>query len=650
MQASEASAAFADLVQAVKKQIAAWNERSPAMLASLLQDCSLPVILEMIVLLEQEPPEYVQQALAKLLIARYLRENMELDIFRAELWSLVNAKDLRWALRDLLMSLTDICRQQPRNHPNYGLYQALSLVAEEALQEIEGHLQTQPRRKRKRYPVSVARTAELPDLSSLTFEPVDSGAKTMLPGGLRRTGTLSQLPAFISMPHQSSHTSQAQWVLDWHALEINAQQTELLLDHLPQIYALISHWDPQETPLDLADILHPFSVSELIEIAGALVPHPEQELFLRYLALWLHLKLLAEDLPLLPETLRQIFADPRSHIQRVLPALGYYLYCSSHSFYGIQQQALIRLEQRQGYLYQLILDEWAKNKRIRSFMSGWLPRKEQASVKLLAAYDWEYIFFILNRSWARSVIRDVYGIFHGSSAFVNQIVQPETSRGFGNLRESSGVSFLATRQISDLLRKQPSAQANPELKLSQFDSFVSDRYRRDVLRKEQRPDLNSASLKRLERFAHTIQQRAVQQGLSLQVAAQLGMAQILQSYMYLSLERLEWLSYELTRIWLGCCDLAQPLPPQIEVILAGLFEAIASEVLKALPQRQQGQTVLRALLDSLFQAVLEFAQLQNIDPGWIREAAQELGQTLNHQAYQAWLPFYRQHFQTLLTP
>ncbi len=647
MQEAEATAALDDLVQAVKKQIAAWNERSPAILASLLQDCSLPVILEIIVLLEQEPPEYVQQALAKMLISRYLRENMELDIFRAELWSLVNAKDLRWALRDLLMSIMDISRQQPNNHPNFGMYQALSLLAEEALQEIEGHLQTQPRRKRKRYHVSVARTAELPDLSSLTFEPVDMGVKSALPGSQRRTGTLSQLPSFISLPNQPNKSD---WVLDWHALEINSQQSELLLNHLPPIYALISQWDPQETPLELAETLHSFSIPELVEIAGALVPHPEQELFLRYIAIWVHLKLLSEDLPLLPETLRQIFGDSRSHIQRVLPALGYYLYCSSHSFYGIQQQALIRLEQRQGYLYQLILDEWAKNKRIRSFMSGWLPRKEQASVKLLASYDWEFIFFILNRSWARSVIRDVYGIFHGSSAFATQIVQPETSRGFGNLRESSGVSFLATRQISDLLRKQPSTLANHEVRISQFENFVADRYRRDVLRKEQRPGLNPATLKRLERFARTIQQRAEQQSLELQDAARVGMAETLNSYMYLSLERLEWLSYELTRIWLGCCELNAQLLEQVKSILAGLFEAIASEVLKALPQRQQGQAVMQALLDSLFQAVLEFAQMQKIDPNWIREAANELGMSLRSHSQQAWLPFYRQHFQTLITP
>lgn len=639
---SEAREALEDLVSAIQRLIQTWNERSPAILASSLQDCSLPVLLELLTRLD-EPPQPVMQAIAKMLLARYVREDLDLDIFRAELWSLVNAQDLQWALRDVLLALIEIASQQPLSHPNYQHYQTLKALSEEALQEIEGPLTAYPRRQRKRrYRVSLARTAELPDLSALTFDPVDfqMPAQESDPAQ-RRTGTLTQLPTFVALPQPRRLSND--WVVNWHELALDAPQTALLLDHLPELYAQLEHWDYQESPYELAEWLHNRSLEEALELSGALLPHREQEHYLRYLSIWVHLKLLQEKLPVLPEVLRRLFGDSREHIKGLLPALGYYIYCSAHSFTGIQQEALKQLDSQQGYLYHLIMDEWAKNKRIRTFMAGWLPRKEQSAVKLLATADWEFVFFLLNRGWARSVIRDVYGVFHGSSAFSNQIVQPDTSRGFGNLQESSGVSFLATRQISDLLRKQPVVVQNEQLRLQQFEQFVADRFRKDVLRKEQRPSLNAPTLKRIERFARSLQQRAEQQQLPLLQAVRLGTDIVLQHYMYLSTERLEWLGYELTLIWLG----AAPEPMASDQILRGLLQAITSETIRTLPQRQQASGVLEALLNSLCQATLDHAVLTQMPPDLLREQPQRLVAILQTEAPKALLPHYRQHLNSL---
>jgi hypothetical protein len=320
--------------------------------------------------------------------------------------------------------------------------------------------------------------------------------------------------------------------------------------------------------------------------------------------------------------------------------LAYYLYCSSHSFYGVQEQALKRLENRPSHLYQLILQEWAQNKRIRSFVRTWLSRQEQLAVKLLGTFDWEVIFFVLNRGWAHSVVRDVYGMFHGSSAFANQIVQPDTSKGFGNLRESSGVSFLATRQISDLLRRQSRSAVDEQTRMHHFEHFVTERFRKDVLRKEQRPNLNVPTLKRLERYVIALQQRAEQEGIDAERLCCLGLKEVLQAFAYLAPERLKWLGYEMTRLWLAALN----RPQELEACLSGLLQAALERAEHDLSHRREGHEALACLLASMLDALLDHAVVQRYGAEQMRALSSLLGRLLEKDARQSLLPLYRHYF------
>lgn len=632
MSETEAQDALDSLVSQVRQIAAGWNDRSPTLLVSVLQDTPLGAMLEVLSQLEGED-EMLYEALATLLLSRYTHEQGDLELYRADLWVVLEAEDARqWPLRQLLSAVLEITRQQPRSHPNYEIYHALGLLSEEVLQELETKVAPYPRRRRRRYAVSVARTAELPELSALTFEPVDPQARPR-----RKTGTLTGLPPSINLP---ARYQTSDWVVNWHELELDAAQSELLLEHLPRLYGLLEHWDDKTSPFELLELLHGHDLPSLLLLSAALLPHRQQSDYLRYLSLLIHLKLLQVEMPLLTETLRQIFGEASASIRPLLPAVAYYLYCSSHSFYGIQEQALKRLENRPSYLYHLILQEWAQNKRIRSFVRTWLSRQEQLAVKLLSAFDWQVIFFALNRGWARSVVRDVYGMFQGSSAFAQQTVQPDTSKGFGNLRESSGVSFLATRQISDLLRRQSRTAVDEQTRLQHFEHFVQERFRKDVLRKEQRPSLNVPTLKRLERYVVALQQRAEQEGISVQVLSCLGHKEILQAFAYLSPERLEWLSYELTRIWLGSLEKLEDLEP----CMAGMLQAMLEQTEHDLSHRHEGQEALVSLLGSQLDALLDHAIAQRLSADQLRALGPLLARLLEQQAQNGLTPLYRQYF------
>jgi len=632
MTEAEAQAELTQLAFQVNQIVDGWNERSPTLLASAFKEHSLPVVIAVLEQLEDHDEPAIYTALAKMLLARYAHATGDLEAYRAELWNLVEEyEQAPWSLRSLLKAVLDITSQQPRSHPSFETYHALGLLSEEVLQELEQSLTAFPQRRR-RYRLKVAHTAELPDISALTFEPVDQRVKSK-----SKTGLLTTLPSSIILPVRQPT---GHWVVNWHELDINAYEQENLLNHLPGLYAMLETWDPEQTPFELAEYLQPHSIGILLHLSGVLLPHPRQVDYLRYLSLLIHLKLLRSDLPVINESLRRLFSEARAHVQAILPAVAYYLYCSSHTFYGIQEQALKKLESKHGYLYHLVLDEWAKNKRIRSFVRTWLSRKEQTAVKLLGPTDWAYIFFLLNRGWARSVVRDVYGIFHGSATFANQIVQPETSKGFGNLHASSGASFLATRQISDLLSKQHRNTQDRQTRLQHFETYVIERFRKDVIRREQRPSLNASTLKRLERFATSVRQRAEQYDLGLQIAVQRGTQEILAAFAYLSAERLEWLMYEVTRIWLAPWQKTT----DFETVLAGILHATAQGIEHALHHRQQVQDVLQRLLGAVMNAMLDHALLQQTEVSWLRELPTRLSRILEQESGQALLPLYEQFF------
>lgn len=632
MNEAEAHAALEHLVSQVRNLVADWNERSPTLLASALSDCSLSLLLEVLENLENLEEPQLFEALAKMLLARYAHEEGDLQAYRSEIWQQVREHQELWGLRKLLAAILEITRQQPRNHPSYETYHAIGLMSEEALQELERTLSPFPQRRRRRYHVNVARTAELPELSSLTFEPVET-ALVETTGG--RTGTLSVLPSSIALPTRY-HTPD--WLVNWHELEMDQSQCNELLNDLPRLYGLLESWDVQQGPYEMLEHLHTHEIESLLYLSGVILPHREQVEYLRYLSILIHLKLLSLELPLLNEQLRRLFSEAAAHVQPLLSAVAYYLYCSSYSFYGIQEQALKRLESH-GYLYHLILEEWSKNKRIRSFARSWLSRREQSAVKLLAPSDWEFIFYVLNRGWAESVVRDVYGIFHGSSAFANQIVQPDTSKGFGNLRESSGVSFLATSQISDLLRKQPRAAQDAQTRQQHFDHYVSERFRKDVLRKEQRPSLNAPTLKRLERFATSVYQRAEQHGIEIQTASLRGSEEVLQAYAYLRAERLNWLGYEMTRLWLAPWQEEDKL----EAALTGVLIAMLRTAESALTHRQEAGEAMNALLSSLLNATLDHALQRHLPAVWIRNLPNFLPRLLKEHTRRELVPLYEHY-------
>lgn len=630
---AEAQAEIEVLLASVTQIAESWSDRSPMLLASALQAADLEVILEVLARLDSED-KGLYEAIATLLLNRYTHAEGDLHAYRAEIWEMAQGDDgHQWPLRQILAAVLEIARQQPRSHPNYEIYHALGLLSEEVLNELDTRVNAFPRRRRRRYAVSVARTAELPELSSLTFQPVERRAVAR-----GKTGTLKGLPPSIALPTRYATT---EWVVNWHELELDAVQSELLLEHLPPLYALLENWDNKSSPLELVELMQGHDLGTLLLLSAALMPHRQQNEFLRYLSLLIHLKLLQVELPLLTETLRGIFGEASALIRPLLPAIAYFLYCSSHSFYGIQQQALKRLETRPSYLYHLILQEWAQNKRIRSFVRTWLSRQEQLAVKLLSAYDWEVIFFAINRGWAKSVVRDVYSMFHGSSAFANQVVQPDTSKGFGNLRESSGVSFLATRQISDLLRRQSRSAVDDQTRLQHFQAFAEEKFRKDVLRKEQRPSLNVPTLKRLERYVIALQQRAEQEGMPPQTVSALGMKEILQAFSYLGLERLEWLGYEMTRLWIGTLNRLDELEP----CLAGMLQALIEHAEHDLSHRREGQEGLERLLASMLDALLDQGVHQRYNGEQMRSLSATLGRLLDNDAQSALLPLYRQFFQ-----
>lgn len=630
---AEAQAEIEALLASVTQIAESWSDRSPMLLASALQAAALDVILEVLARLDSED-KGLYEAVATLLLNRYTHAEGDLHAYRAEIWEMAQGDDgHQWPLRQVLAAVLEIARQQPRSHPNYEIYHALGLLSEEVLNELDTRVNAFPRRRRRRYAVSVARTAELPELSSLTFQPVERRAVAR-----GKTGTLKGLPPSIALP---ARYATSEWVVNWHELELDAVQSELLLEHLPPLYALLENWDDKASPLELVELMQGHDLGTLLLLSAALMPHRQQNDFLRYLSLLIHLKLLQVELPLLTETLRGIFGEASALIRPLLPAIAYFLYCSSHSFYGIQQQALKRLETRPSYLYHLILQEWAQNKRIRSFVRTWLSRQEQLAVKLLSAYDWEVIFFAINRGWAKSVVRDVYSMFHGSSAFANQVVQPDTSKGFGNLRESSGVSFLATRQISDLLRRQSRSAVDDQTRLQHFQAFAEEKFRKDVLRKEQRPSLNVPTLKRLERYVIALQQRAEQEGMPPQTVSALGMKEILQAFSYLGLERLEWLGYEMTRLWIGTLNRLDELEP----CLAGMLQALIEHAEHDLSHRREGQEGLERLLASMLDALLDQGVHQRYNGDQMRSLSVTLGRLLDNDAQNALLPLYRQFFQ-----
>lgn len=634
MSETEAQAELDSLVENVRRITDGWNDRSPMLLASVLHGSSLAVMLEVLTRLDSED-NGLYEAIATMLLSRYTHEEGDLEAYRADLWAMTQGEDGRqWPLRQLLSAVLEITRQQPRSHPNYEIYHAIGLLSEEVMSELESFVAPYPRRRRRRYAVNVARTAELPELSALTFEPVDT--RVAPAGSKRKTGTLTGLPPSIALPvRYSSHD----WIVPWHDLELDACQSETLLEHLPPLYAILEDWDDKTSPLELIELLHDHDLQTLLLLSAAVMPHRQQSDYLRYLSLLIHLRLLETELPLLTETLRRMFAEASTAVKPLLPAIAYYLSCSSHSFYGIQEQALKRLENRPGYLYHLILQEWAQNKRIRSFVRTWLSRQEQLAVKLLSAFDWEVIFFTLNKGWGRSVVRDVYGMFHGSSAFAHQIVQPDTSKGFGNLRESSGVSFLATRQISDLLRRQSRSAVDEQTRLQLFTSFAEERFRKDILRKEQRPNLNVPTLKRLERYVISLQQRAEQDDIPAQKVSCIGQAEVLKAFSYLPPERLEWLGYEMTRLWLASLN----GPHELEACLTGLVQATLERAEHDLSHRREGHDALLRLFSGMLDGLFDYGLVQQLSGDQLRGLSSLLSRLIEQQGTSALLPLYRQY-------
>lgn len=662
----ESEAVLAELVAQVQTWSFQWNERHQMLLASAFQGTGLGLVVEVLQRIEPEAPAHVFDASARVMIADYIARPQGLDYYREDVWALLPVKPLQRALGSLLRSLLTLARQQPRSHPEFEIYHALSLITLEALSQLDDSSPGEsPRRKRRKtYSVSLAKTAELPDLSSITLQSVDAAVKQVdfPPVVERRKGkrseTLKALPLSLALPASPGLKNGQDWLFQWQdwseteATGLDSRLTmpreTLFLKYLPPLHELISSWHEEdgvtlsEQRLLWAELCKDLSAEGILLLSAALLPHPQQESYLRHSALMFHLKLLQLPLTELLHTLRLCFGQENAALQRILPAFGYFLSCASYSFYGIQTQAIRRLSNKSGYLYPLILEEWAKNQRIHHFILGWLPRKEKHTAKLLANDDWEFIFFVLNKTWAQSVMRDVYGVFHGSSAFGGQIIDTEIARGFGDLSATQAKSFLATSQIADLLRQQTRqvTELSPQQREQQFFQYVQDRYRKDVLRKEDRPNLNASTLKRIERFTQSAMQRGEQNKQSLRSIAQCVGCEVFQSFSHLTPDRFRWLGYELTRMVLA---LGAPVGAPIEAVhsvLRGLIHAILLESARSLKQRANSNHMLGALLATTLQASLDDGVLLQRDANWLKSLVSLFSQFVEEAAPEVLEPFY----------
>lgn len=625
-----------------------WDERAPTLLASSLGSYSIPTLLEIIARTPETPAEEeLYQTLAKMILARYAKEDGNLQELRAELWEVLHANDARLpVLRSLLHQLQDIAVQQLHSHPSRDTYHAIRLLVDEVLLELRNRpLQHSSRRRRRPYAIKLARTAELPDISQLTFEPVD---KLIAPK--RQTQTLSSLPDSIQLPLPRSvreYFIDIEQIPNFHSL------AETLAERLPPLFALLENWQDEHSPFQLAEMLQGLSIPELVRLSSYLMPHHQQEVFLRYVSILVHLRFLSDvPLPRLTEALRLLITEPEPALARILTAIIYFMYCSSHSFFAIQEQALKRLEnQRNSYLFHRISQEWCANKLMRHFLRTSLTRSDQYTVKYLNPFDWQYVFFILNRGWARSVMRDIYGVFHGSSVFAHHIVLPDTSKGFGHLKETGrGVSLtLATQQISDLLLSHSKLPAESSLRASQMEQFLQERWRKDVLRKEQRPNLNASTLKRVERFVQQMFQRGRTDHLQPEYLATVISRETLQAFAYLPADRLPWFLYELTQYLLREAGQDPPLLEAISVgILAGLLQVFVQEIQ---PKRDhEAETVLALAWEGWYSSLLDYCGLHLQKPELIEQMGQRVQEHWPKLLDKYLEPARRQFFEQFETP
>lgn len=643
MREEEAHREIERLTDTVTAIASNWDERAPTQLASALSSFSIPTLLEIVSRTPETPAEdELHLALAKMVLARYAKEDGNLEEMRAELWEVLNADDARTpVLRTFLHHIQDIAAQQLRSHPSRETYRSIRLLADEILLEMRNRpLQPVPRRRRRPLAIKLARTSELPDISNLTFEPVD---KIVSPK--RHTNTLSALPDSIQLPLPRAVREIA---VDLEKIPDFYTQAEALMTHLPPLFALLEQWQDEQTPFALAELLHPLSIQEILKYSAYLLPHSHQEFFLRYVSIFLHLKLISTvPLPHLTEALRLLITEPEPAVERILTAIIYYMYCSSHSFFAIQEQALKRLEnQQESYLFHRISQEWTANKLIRNFLRASLTRSDQYTVKNLSPFDWEYVFFILNRGWGQSVMRDVYGVFHGSSVFADHIVLPDTSKGFGQIREpGKGVSFtLATQQISDLLLSHSKLTPESSVRTNQIEQFLQERWRKDVLKKELRPTLNAPTLKRVERFVQQIFQRGQSERLALEQVAQLVTREALLGFGYLSLDRLSWFVYEFSGfLWRE----SEQNPTYLIEICKGMLNALLQVFIQEFwsKREHEAEALLYALWEGWYSSLLDYAGLHLEMPELIEELRELLKEQIPKLRDKYLEPARRQFFE-----
>lgn len=625
------------VTEALSQAMRNWNDRSPTIVASMLQSYSIPVLMEIVARTPESPYELeLHQALARLALNSYTQQESDLERYRSELWEIMGSNDARLpVLQSFLRAVQEMTIQQ-RNHPSRDKYTALKLLSEEVLLELKNRpLRQYPRRKKRVYAVKVARTAELPDISQLTSQPVERLVKSR-----GKTQTLSELPSSINLQAANPHRD---FIFDPGRIAAHPDRAAEFLRWLPPIYALLEGWDDEASPLQMADLLQDLSPQQALEYSAWVLPHRKQTTYLRHLGIYLHLRLLQEvPLPHLSEALRRLVTLEDAAIQAVLPAVIYYMYCSSHTFYAIQEHAIRKLGFQRSYLYHLITQEWAKNKVMSTFLRASLPRAEAA--RNLSPSDWSFVFYLLNQGQAQSVIRDVYGVFHGSAFFADHIVDPDTSKGFGHLNETGkGVSFtLATQQISDLLRGHKGA-SDASTRQQQFEQYVEERFKKDLQRKEGRLILNAPTLKRLERFVLQAFQRGESEHMAYETIAGTIARESLQAFATLSPERLSWLAYELSRYILGQVgDAGSNLQEAAKGIIGALLDFLAAELY---PRRaREADALSHHLWEGFFFSLMDTAYLDYMAPEALQQLVQQASEQVQRHRDRVLEPARRQFF------
>lgn len=539
--------------QVLSRELKNWSLRSPTLVVAALQHLPLGAVFKVVTQAQNsEQEEFLVQTLANLMLSRYATVGRSLEQLETELQELVQNPDPRllWLVK-VLEKIRSIVHtlQRPATGPltpHHLNYAAIAQVATRMLDTL-----------------NLRKLAEALEVAPLSIQELaDAG---LLPGtdeppeAFTRSMALPTSPLEEPVPEKDPQHWQAvellpmpqlrAYLVDFKTIPQAKEQREALLYWLPRLYGMLENWQTGHSEMELARLLTTLEPEVMLRYSAYVLPHKNQVSYLRCLAHILHLSYFMEwPLTQLEQQLNALLEIQEKPVQAILGFVFSQVYSCCTTFYAIQEQALKRLEFQRTYLYHLVTQEWTKNRAIHRYLKDTLNPTWVEHSSPLRPEDWRFIFELLHHGLARSVIRDVYGVFHGSSAFADHIVSPDISKGFGNSPQTvKGLTFLSTPAIANLLASHSQIELEAEDRALQFEQFVEERFRKVVLRNDDhRPILNVSTLKRIELFVAQIYQRGQEDHLNFENMAFHITRECLGGFSHLAAEQFSWLLYDLS--------------------------------------------------------------------------------------------------------